>query len=103
MSSLTESAMDAMRLLVDDLVAGAYAKVANDGRIGRLTVPELQRAIAEYGRTLVPLPDQAFDLADVYPIDRSPGEWAIDLPLWTKEEGRSDLTLSLTVKEHPMG
>ena len=24
------------------------------------------------------------------------GKWAVDLPLWTQEEGRSDLMLSMT-------
>jgi hypothetical protein len=47
--------------------------------------------------TLVPLPSEGADEFVVYPSDGSPGEFAVDVPLWTAEEGRTDLTLSLTV------
>jgi hypothetical protein len=84
-------------MLVDDLVAGDYSAVRGDVRIGRLTEEELTRAIAAYGRRLVPLPRGAMDAMDVYPLDSLPGQFAVDVPLWTIEEGRSDLTLSLKV------
>jgi len=91
------AAVDAIRQLVEDLVARRYSFIEADGRIGRLTKDDLTRAITEYGRTLVSLPNDAVDTADVYPLDNTPGGFAVDLPLWTVEEGRSDLTLSLTV------
>lgn len=103
MHNLSAAAVDAIRRLVDDLAGGNHASIEADGRIGRLTQVELKRAIAEYGRTLVPLPSDGLDTADVYPSDRAPREFAVDLPLWTVEEGRSDLTLSLTVVESDDG
>ncbi len=72
--------------------------LASDGRIGRLTEQELRQAIADYGRTLTAIPT-SLDGLDVYPIDGAPGHFSIDLPLWTVEEGRSDLTLSASVVE----
>jgi hypothetical protein len=83
--------------LVDDLVAARFQALVDDGRAGRLTAEELERATKSYGRTLVALPDEAWDLADVY---RSPDGHvrSLDLPVWTLEEGRSDLTLSLSVQ-----
>lgn len=82
--------------LIADLVAGRYAEMAADGRAGRLSAEELRIAVEEYGRTLFPLPDEAWDLVDEYPQVDAPNMVAVDVPLWTKEEGRSDLTLSLT-------
>lgn len=99
MSSLKATVVDAICRLVDDLVAGNFASIDADGRIGRLTQKELRNAIAEYGRTLVPIPKDGTDEADVYPLDGAPGRFAVDVPLWTQEEGRSDLTLSLIVVE----
>ena len=86
--------------LVRDLAAGNYGDVERDGRAGRLTAEELRRVIADYGATLIPLPDDAFEVGgDAHVIEGSdPPEWAIDQDLWTKEEGRSDLTLQADVK-----
>ncbi|WP_193367728.1 DUF7668 domain-containing protein [Pelagibius marinus] len=85
--------------LVDVLMRGEFERLELDGRIGRLTAAELSRALSEYGGKLVPLPDDAFDSADCYPIEGEASKWAVDLPLWTREEGRSDLTLALSIKE----
>ena len=82
--------------LIADLVAGRYAEIAADGRAGRLSEDEIRTAVHKYGKTLVPLPDEGWELADEYPQVDAPNTTALDVPLWTKEEGRSDLTLSLT-------
>jgi hypothetical protein len=91
---------DHVRRLIADLIAGRYADIAADGRAGRLSARELRTAVEEYGRTLVPLPDEGWDLVDTYPQDANPSVFALDVPLWTAEEGRSDLTLSLTATKH---
>lgn len=88
----------AIRDLVDSLVRGAYAELEVDGRIGRLTTDELRLAIEQYGQTLMTLPDEAALAISVYPYNEKPSMLAVDVPLWTIEEGRSDLTLSLTAK-----
>jgi hypothetical protein len=85
--------------LVADLSRGRFAEIASDGRAGRLSAEELKAALDEYGRTLVPLPEQAWNLVDEYPQPGAPNTVVLDVPLWTMEEGRSDLTLSLTATE----
>ena len=60
-------------------------------------------ALQGYGRTLIALPDEAFRLVEVYPVKGQNATWAVDVPLWTAEEGRSDLTLSLTVSDNQNG
>jgi hypothetical protein len=88
--------MGQVRRLIEDLAAGRYAQLAADGRAGRLTETELRTAVEEYGRTLVPLPADGEMIVDIYEQTSHPEELALDVPLWTKEEGRSDLTLALT-------
>lgn len=85
----------AIRWLTEDLAAKRYAEVVRDGRGGRLSEGQISAAISEYGRTLVPLPDEAWPLIEVYEQTGNPDRIALDVPLWTEEEGRSDLTLSL--------
>jgi hypothetical protein len=89
--------IDPIRSVVETLVKGHFDQLERDGRSGRLASHELQEALQAYGRTLIPLPDEAFRLAEVYPIKGQTATWAVDVPLWTAEEGRSDLTLSVTV------
>lgn len=86
--------------MVNDLAQRRYAELASDGRGGRLTEVELQQAIRQYGRVLVPLPQQAWELVELYPDSKDGNRFAIDVPLWTAEEGRSDLTLLLVATKH---
>ena len=90
--------LDAVRTLVADLARGRYAELEADGRAGRLTAAELASAIQEYGRTLLPLPDEAIPLIDVFVHLQAPNTTSVDVPMWTVEEGRSDLTLSVEAR-----
>jgi hypothetical protein len=95
--------IDPIRSLVETLVNGHFDQLERDGRSGRLSAHELQEALHAYGRTLITLPDEAFRLAEVYPVKGQNATWAVDVPLWTAEEGQSDLTLSLTVSDSKDG
>jgi hypothetical protein len=88
--------MGQVRRLIEDLAAGRYAEIVADGRAGRLTEVELRTAVEQYGRTLVPLPFDGELLVDTYEQTSQPAAVTLDVPLWTREEGRSDLTLSVT-------
>ena len=57
-------------------------------------IQDILRVIEEYGCTIIPLPAKAFDMALFYQI--SDKQVDIYLPLWSEEEGQSDLTLSLS-------
>jgi len=50
----------------------------------------------------VPLPEEAWASADAY-VTVVPGAWAVLVPLWTREEGMSDLSMEATVVESPGG
>jgi hypothetical protein len=51
----------------------------------------------------VTLLEEAWASADAWPITGRSGEWAVVLPLWTYEEGMSDLSMEATVPESPDG
>jgi hypothetical protein len=62
----------------------------------RLKAADIERAVNDYGRALVPPPDE-FEIDAIQVKGRSPPEWSVRVPLWTREEGRSDLTLEMTI------
>jgi hypothetical protein len=68
-----------------------------------LSASELQETFREYGRTIITLPDEVLNLADVHAVAGQRVCWAVDVPLWTAEEGRSDMTLSLMISENSDG
>jgi hypothetical protein len=66
--------------------------------LSRLTATDIKSVIDNYGRTLKCPPvcaDQLYDIVEVH--GRSNHTWSVRAPLWTNEEGRSDLTLDLTI------
>jgi hypothetical protein len=95
-------AQTALRELVAALSRGQYATLAADGRAGRSSAEDLERVIAEYGHSLCPLPEGGASLFDVVPLADGTG-WAVDVDLWTAEQGRSDLTLSATITPDDTG
>jgi hypothetical protein len=92
----TAVASKVIALLVDK----KYAEVALLTKGIRLSTADLERAISTYGRTLIPIPNDGYRLMEVTAVaPSSPPCWHVALPLWTKEEGRSDLTLEMTFRK----
>ena len=86
--------------VVDLLVRGEYEAVERITEGDRMSAEEIGEAISEYGRTLV-RPDRAewWPLVVVTPVTAERGKLHVEAPLWTAEEGRSDLTLELWLTE----
>ena len=58
----------------------------------------MAKAINDYGRKLVLPPEDVFELMDVVEVrNAQPQQWSVAMPLWTREEGRSDLSIGVTV------
>lgn len=57
----------------------------------------------DYGNTLVTLPPEALDELDVYASSSDPRLCGAGVDLWTREEGRSDLTLEVMVENREGG
>lgn len=85
--------------VVGHLIGGDYAAVEALTAGQRLNAGEIAQVIADYGRRLVPLPADS-DPRSVVEIEGSnPERWSVYVDLWTAEEGRSDLTLELTLTD----
>lgn len=82
--------------LIDALVNGNFDKISAKNWYGKLNKSDIEASISEYGDTLVLPPASFVEKIDTYEYNDGSG-LAFDVPLWTKAEGMSDLTLSLEV------
>ena len=91
--------------VITHLVAGDYSGLESLTRGRRLSAEEMKTAVDDYGRRLVPPPESAFESdLDAIPIqDADPSAWSVVMTLWTEEEGRSDLSIVLTVTQLEYG
>ena len=88
-----------LRQIVRALVQGDYAlstPIAGVEQVPTKTAEQMRDYIAEYGETLVELPDETWDTSEA---QWSGAHWELLVDLWTAEEGPSDLVLSCTVNE----
>jgi hypothetical protein len=89
-------------VLTDHLARGDYEGLCRFARTSRIGAEDVERVVREYGRHLVPIPVAALQAVDVVSVaDSYPQRWSVVLPLWSKEEGHSDLSLELTVEDSP--
>lgn len=91
-----------VREIVALLAQRDYAAIERRCGANRLSAVDMASAVAQYGRRIAIPPDNATPPLEVAPLLTGDG-WAVDVPLWTTEEGRSDLTLQLTVRRAPDG
>lgn len=100
MTELPTYVGEAIQRVATLLVEGKYAELQQLSRSRRLPADEMREAVLDYGRELVAAPGGFAQRADAVPVENAtPRRWSVNVPLWTKEEGRSDLTLSITVVE----
>ena len=86
------------RRLVDLLTHEDYVLAVEYCAKSRLSSDDLRNVIREYGRKLAPPPLDAYNNLDAVQVKSAVvPTWSVRVPLWTKEEGRSDLTLELTI------
>jgi len=92
------AAVQAVRGVVGTLVGGSPDELDRLIEGGRLTASDIYRSIEEHGGAVVVPPEEAFSSLDAVEVDGSGGlEYAVDLPIYTAEEGRTDLVLDLRV------
>jgi hypothetical protein len=84
--------------IVNHLVRGEYDLTLSRVEASRLTAEDLREAIDDYGRKLITPPAGAYEDLDAVEIRNANAPiWSIRVPLWSEEEGRSDLTLELLI------
>lgn len=89
--------------ILDLLVHGQYEALASSS-VGRLTADMLRQAAQEWPYPLImphstALSDLIYSQGEINGLH--PRQWWLDVNLWTAEEGRSDLTLSITLTDIP--
>jgi len=89
---------DAVRMIAD----GDLAAVHEHPQIG-IRGDDPLVWVRHYPATITALPAEAWDIADAIEINGHPGTWSLVVPLWTAEEGRSDLSLEATAQDLPSG
>ncbi len=88
----------AARAMADQLARGDYQSPVEQSVKSRLTSDDLRTVVRDYGRKLVSPPGDAYKNLDAIPVKGAAvPTWSVRAPLWTEEEGRSDLTLELTI------
>ena len=87
-----------VRRVVGLLAERDYDSVVQTCSQSRLTSDDLRNVIHQYGGRIIPPPVDAFVNLDAIRIADLPKPgWSVRVPLYTAEEGRSDLTLELTI------
>jgi hypothetical protein len=95
-----DSIRSTTRKIVDLISDGRYDLAIHACSESRLSEIDVERVLEGYGRKFIRPPVEFDKYFDVVPIEgRSVPSWSVRVPLWTREEGRSDLTLELTISE----
>lgn len=90
------------RKIVDLIADGRYSAVLQECAKSRLTEIDIEKVLREYGCTIVHAPPELSDYLDVVTINGCTNPtWSVRTPLWTLEEGRSDITIELTIVDKP--
>jgi len=95
---MNEQLRQPVREVIELLVTRRYAELEALTKGVRLSANEIGKAISDYGRQLIMPPDDAFRFLDATEVQGAqPPRWSATMPLWTSEDGRSDLSLELTL------
>ena len=98
-SQVRSIVIDLLVLLADGDYEGIKERCSGSG----VTSDELQEIIRDYGRKVI-APPADYACINMYEREATAvPTWAVEADLWTEEEGRSDLTLSMTVAFGPSG
>jgi hypothetical protein len=93
-------AWSAIEEIISGLASADLVDLERRGLLGRCAGSDLSRVIREYGATLLPLPPEGRLTAEAF---ETPTGLLIDVPLWTAEEGRGDLTLRVRCEKDASG
>jgi hypothetical protein len=93
-----------VREIVGLLVRGEYSKLETLSGGVRLSAADVARAVQDYGVQLALPPKEREPALEVVPVLNSePPRWSVHVPLWSVQEGPSDLTLELSILERSEG
>ena len=89
-----------VRTAVDLLVRGEFQALECLDQSDRVSAAKAQAAVLDYGRELAPPDNVWWDSVSITQVNDQPTRtFHVAAPLWTTEEGRSDLTLEMRLVE----
>jgi hypothetical protein len=95
---------DLVTRLVFLLATGQFDALQLQAPGSRVNASQIAEAVKDYGHRLVPLPPEGVGLIDyVACLGSQPRAWSVVVPLFTEDEGRSDLSMELTMTEGANG
>jgi hypothetical protein len=101
---MTKNLISPVHQIVELLVVKEYDQIVRATGGQRFDAATIESVIRGYGKTVVLPPDSAFDHLDVVRVQNAhPPRWSVRMGLSTAEEGRSDLSVELTVIEDESG
>lgn len=90
-----------VKYIVELIVNGDYLKVDEYTKGIRLNSNQIKKAIEDYPGVVVLPPNEAYSHLDIIEIDNyNPKQWYVSFDLWTREFGKSDNTLEMTLIEN---
>jgi hypothetical protein len=98
---LPERLHESVRELLGKLARRELQELVDSGALATETAKRLEQEVIDYGVTPVVPPDIALLLAGA--TAEGAGAWTIDVPLWTREEGPSDLAVRIHAQERETG
>ncbi|HVF30821.1 MAG TPA: hypothetical protein VNA22_07620 [Pyrinomonadaceae bacterium] len=98
---LPEQIVNTVRKMISLLAEKRYSEIVTWTNGERYPEREIEAVIVDYDVTVVHPPDSFYPpQINALRIDNtSPQEWSVVFPLWTAEEGESDLSVELTCTE----
>jgi len=90
---------DTVSNFVELLVNKQYSEIERITSGIRLPAKEIEAAIRDYGLLLIIPPLSEYNNLDIIAIKSPTPSWSVRMNLWTQDEGKSDLTIELTIKE----
>lgn len=99
-STTHEPVQDIVREIIALLVQQQYKELERFVLESKMTAEDIARVIQDYGKPVVPCPEPIEDVIDIVEVTgRSRPTWAVVVPLYTQEEGQSNLSVELTITE----
>jgi len=98
----TEKLHNTVKKVTNLLAKEKYKEIESLCNGVQLDAEELAYAAKDYGMEILPLPKEGYEKLDIIEVtDSNPKEWSVYVPIYTAEEGMSDLTLELSLKDTP--
>ncbi|HEX5410014.1 MAG TPA: hypothetical protein VFW89_09625 [Gemmatimonadaceae bacterium] len=98
MTTARDALKEATKYVMNLLAQRDYRGLENLTQGIRMSANDIDRVIRAYGRHVILPPEEAYSgLTAIEILVPPPGRWSVDMPLWTEEEGESDLTVELRI------